>query len=100
MPEAIHYDVHSVCMYHSYYAYKKWEVKYNLLTTSITLPAKVMGCEVNEVKGLSSTGLGGTHTHRIQQSHLNAYASGYTQEVAYKTAGVASVQGTCEYKYV
>ena len=98
MPEAIHYDVHSVCMYHSYYTYKKWEAELDLLTTSITLPAKVMGCAVHEQALLASTGLGATHTITKQQFHLNVYASGYTHDVAYKRAGVASVQGGCVFK--
>lgn len=100
MPEAIHYDVHSVCMYHSYYTYKKWQVELHLLNTSITLPTRVKGCEANEVKCPVSIGLGGTHTSKIQQSRIHVYATGYTQDVAYKRASVASVQGACAFNSV
>lgn len=100
MAEAIHYDVHSVCMYHSYYTYKKWEVELNLLTTSITLPTKVMGCEANKVKGSAGTGLGSTNTTKKHTFYLNVYASGYTHDVAYKRASVVSVQEAGAFKSV
>ena len=100
MPEAIHYDIHSVCMYHSYYTYRKWQAELNLVTTSITLPAKVAGCKVNEIKSPAGTGFGSTPSKLTHKNHLNVYTVGYTHEVAYKRAGVPPVQEASGYKYV
>ena len=98
MPEAIHYDIHSVSMYHSYYCYKQLEVELDLLTTDVTLPKKVMGCEVSYSN--SSPSLGATHSIERQQSHITSYAQGYTHEVGYKREGLPMVSQPPIYKYV
>lgn len=100
MPEAIHYDVHSICMYHSYYTYKKMEAELNLLTNNITLPTKNIAIKANEVSCSASIGLGGTPSKKLHPSKLTVYGVDYTHEVAYKRGGVPLVQGAKEYKYV